>query len=304
VNISRYPPIIHTGLLTILLILTSAFCRAQLNPFQAAYFQNRYQVDPAMAGLDKGLNLNLGYQQQWTSFPGAPKLQSLTADFNATDKMGLGLNISDEQSGIFRQTRVVGTYAYHLPLGDQNQKLNFGLSLGVNDSRINYDAINGDISDPELSQYNQTGPYIDGDLGIAYTSNNLFVEGVLQKINGTLINSSANRNDVDHVVFFTAISYKIDLSGESSAFSLEPLAAYREVKGFSNIFDAGLNFKMNDYHLDIQAIYHSNDNLGFGVAFDMPAYALSFGYNVTTGPLSTYANGGFEFGIRLKLFRK
>jgi type IX secretion system PorP/SprF family membrane protein len=295
---------LYTSLFTAVLIITSTCCKAQLNPYQAIYFQDRYLVNPAMAGLDKGFNINLAYQQQWSSFPGAPKQQSLTTEYQATDKVGLGLIINDEQSGLFRQTKIMGSYAYHLPLGGQNQKLNFGLSLGINDSRINYDAVNGDITDPELLQYNQKGPYFDGDLGLSYTSNNLFIEGVLPNLNTVIFNRSGQRVDVDRTVFFSAISYKIKLSSGSDAFSLEPLAAYREIKGFSNIFDLGFNFKMTDYHLDLEIIYHSNDNFGFGFVFDQQTYAINFDYNVYSGQINSYTNGAFEVGIKLKLFNK
>ena len=287
-----------------ILILTANCCKAQINPFEASYFQNRYLLNPAMAGLDKGFNINLAYQQEWSSFPGAPKQQSLTTEYQATDKVGLGLNINDQQEGLFRETRIVGSYAYHLPLGGQNQKLNFGLSLGLNDSRINYDAINGDISDPELSQYNQKGPAFDGDVGISYTSNNLFIQAVMPNLNNTIFNKAGQQMDVDHTVFVGSVSYKIKLSNGSDALSLEPLAAYRQIKGFSNILDLGLNFKMNDYHLDLQTIYHSNSNIGFGLALDQPTYALDFAYNVYTGQINNYTNGAFEVGIKLKLFNK
>ncbi len=282
-------------------ILFANCCKAQINPFEASYFQTRYLTNPAMAGLDKGLNINLAYQEQWTSFPGAPKQQSFTTEYQATDKVGLGLNINDDQSGLFRQTRIMGTYAYHLPLGGQNQKLNFGLSLGINDSRINYDAINGDISDPVLSQYNQMKPNFDGDLGLSYTSNNLFIEAVMPNLNTTIFNPAKQETDVDRTVFIAAISYKMRLSSESDAFSLEPLAAYREIKGFSSIFDLGLNFKLNDYHLDLQTIYHSNNNIGFGLVLDQQTYAVNFDYNVYTGQITSYTNGAFEIGIKLKL---
>jgi type IX secretion system PorP/SprF family membrane protein len=295
---------IHTCFLAAVLITIATCCKAQLNPYQAIYFQNRYLANPAMAGLDKGLNINLGYQQQWSSFPGSPKAQSLTAEYQATEKVGLGLNINDDQSGIFRQTRIMGTYAYHLPLDDRSQKLNFGLSLGINDSRINYNAVNGDLTDIQLSKYNQRAPLVDGDLGLSYTSNNLFIEGILPNLNTTIFNHAGQREDIDRTVFITAISYKIKLSGQTDAFSLEPLAAYRSIKGFDDIFDLGLNFKMNNYHLDLQTIYHSNDNFGFGVVFDQSNYAINFDYNVYTGQITNYTNGAFEIGLKLKLFNK
>ena len=291
-------------LFSVLLTLSVTCCKAQLNPYQAIYYQNRYLSNPAMAGSDKGLNINLAYQQQWSSFPGSPKAQSLTTEYQATDKVGLGLNINDDQSGVFRQTRIMGTYAYHLPLGEQNQKLNFGLSLGVNDSRINYSLVNGDLSDIQLSKYNQRGPFADGDLGLSYTSNNWFIGGTLPNLNTNLFNRAGQKEDIDRTVFITMVSYKIKLNNETDAFSLEPLAAYRQIKGFDNIFDLGANFRMNNYHLDLQAIYHSNDNFGFGFVFDQHNYAFNFNYNVYTGQITNYTNGAFEIGLKIRLLNK
>jgi type IX secretion system PorP/SprF family membrane protein len=295
---------LHTCLLAIALILITTCCKAQLNPYQAIYYQNRYLNNPAMAGLDKGLNINLGYLQQWSSFPGSPKAQSLTTEYQATDKVGLGLNINDNQSGLFRQTRIMGSYAYHLPLGDRNQKLDFGLSLGINDSRLNYNAINGDLSDIKIQQYNQQKPNVDGDLGLSYTSNKLFIEAVLPNMNTNIFNRGGQRVDIDRTVFFAAVSYKFNLNGETGPFSFEPLAALREIKGFTDIFDAGINFKMNDYHLDLQTIYHSNHNIGFGMAIDQQAYAINFAYNIYSGQITNYTNGAFEIGLKVKLFTK
>jgi type IX secretion system PorP/SprF family membrane protein len=292
---------VYTCFLTVLLFVTSTCCRAQLNPYQAIYFQNRYLVNPAMAGLDKGLNINLADLRQWTEFPGSPKSQSLTTEYQATDKVGLGLNINDEQSGIFRQTRLIGSYAYHLPLSDDNQKLNFGLSLGINDSRVDYKSVIGDLTDIELSQYNQKGPYFDGDLGLSYSSNNLSIEGVLKNLNTVIFNRGGQRVDVDRTVFFAAISYKIALSDDITDSSVEPIAAYREIKGFRNIFDLGVNFKMNYCHLDFQTIYHTNDNWAFGFVLNRQSYNISFDYNLYTGQIANYTNGAFEIGLKLKL---
>ena len=294
---------LHACFLTLLFISYSFCCKAQLNPYQAIYYQNRYLNNPAMAGFDKGLDINLGYKQQWSSFPGAPKSQSFTAEYQATNKVGLGLNVGDEQSGIFRQTRIMGSYAYHLPVGAQNQKLNFGLSLGVNDSRLNYNSINGDLTDISLLQYNQRKPNVDGDLGLSYTSNNLFIEAVLPNLNTNVFNRGGQQQDVDRTVFFGAVSYKISLTS-TNAFTLEPLAAIRGIKGFTDIFDAGVNFKMNDYHFALQTLYHSNNEFGFGAVFDQPNFAINFTYDTYTGQITNYTNGVFEVGIKLKFLNR
>lgn len=292
----------HLITLTAMLTFTVTLCKAQLNPYQAIYFENRYLINPAMAGLDKGLDINLAYQQQWTTFPGSPKLQSFTADYQASGKVGLGLMVNDEQSGLFRQTRVMASYAYHLPLSDRNEKLNFGLSLGVGDSRIDYNNVVGDPSDPKLLQYNQTGPYLDADFGLSYTSNNLFIEGVVPNLNTTIFNRAKQRADVDRTMFFGAISYKMPLSTDITSFSLEPIAGIRVIKGFNDIGDLGANLKMPGNHLDLHIIYHTNNNWGLGFTFDEPGYAVNFNYNLYTGQISNYVAGAFEFGLKLRLF--
>lgn len=288
------------------LLLATLSSQAQLNPFQAMYFQNPYQYNPAMAGISKGLNINIGYRQQWSNFPGAPKTGSFTADLQPTDRVGLGINVNDDQTGLIRTTRVMGTYAYHLPINGRDQQLNFGLSLGVNDSRVNYDDINGDQSDQEVAQYNQLKPYVDGDFGMAYTSDRLSVGGVLPNLKSAFFKTSDSRFDADRMVFIATTSYKLPIQGDgdTKGFVLEPLAAYRIVKGYKDIIDGGLNFTLNDYGLYFQAIYHSSQSMGLGAGLDQQAYAFSFSYNLETGQLANYAHGAFEFGLKLRLFGK
>jgi type IX secretion system PorP/SprF family membrane protein len=298
-----------TGSLKVLLVLTillgsALYSRAQLNPFQSMYFQNKYLYNPAVAGLDQNLNINIGYRQQWSSFPGAPKTGTFTADFQPTEKVGLGLNVNDDQSGLIRTTRVMGTYAYHLPLSSAGDHLSFGLSLGVNDSRVDYSRINGDVTDMEVAQYNQLKAYVDGDFGMAYTSDRLYIGGSLPNLKAAFFKSSDSRFDADRLLFIAIASYKFPLQGDGKGFTLEPLGGYRIVKGYKDIVDAGFNFTLNDYGLYLQSIYHTNKAVAVGVGLDQRTFALNFAYNLETGELSNYTNGAFELGIKIKLFGK
>lgn len=277
--------------------------KAQLNPIQSMYFQNRYQYNPAMAGIEQGLNLNMGYKQQWSNFPGTPRTTIFTGDLQL-EKVGLGLNVADDKEGLIRSTRVMGTYAYHLPLSGNNEKLSFGLSLGVNDSRIDYSAVNGDLTDVQIEVYNQLKPYVDGDFGVAYTSDNLYIGGALPNLKSTFFKSSDDRFDADRLLFITSVGYKLHFNNGDGGLILEPLAAYRIVKGYNNIFDGGFNFTMNNYGIYLQGIYHSSQSMGVGLGLDQKTYNLNFSYNLETGTLSNYTRGAFEFGLKIKLFGK
>lgn len=287
--------------LILLSAITTSIAKAQLNPFQQMYFQNPYLYNPAMAGLNKGLNLNIGYRQQWSNFPGTPKTALFTADFQPTDRVGLGLNVNDDQEGLIRQTRIMGSYAYHLPLNSQGDKLNFGLSLGVNDARIDYNKVNGDLTDMQIAQYNQLKAYVDGDFGAAYTTERLTISGALPNLKTVFFKESDQRFDADRLLFITMVSYKFDIITADNAMTLTPLAAYRKVKGYKDIVDAGFNFSMNNYGIYLQSVYHSSQSMGVGIGLDQHTYALNFSYDLETGVLSNYTHGAFEFGLKLHL---
>jgi len=290
---------------TSLIVLIIAFCslaaKAQLNPFQQMYFQNPYQYNPAMAGLDKGLNLNLGYRQQWSNFPGAPKTTLFTADLQAADKVGIGLNVNDDQEGLIRQTRIMGSYAYHLPLNDRNEKFSFGLSLGVNDARVDYNKVNGDLTDEQIAQYNQLKAYVDGDLGAAYTGERLTISSALPNLKTIFFKESDQRFDADRLLFITMVNYKFDIITSDNSMTLTPLAAYRKVKGYKDIVDAGFNFAMNNNGIYLQGVYHTSQSMAVGMGLDQQVYSFFFNYDFETGALSNYTNGSFELGLKLHL---
>ncbi len=277
---------------------------AQLTDFHSQYFQNEYLANPAMAGTEKGLNLNMGYQQQWTTVPGAPKLQNLTADYNSGNRVGLGINVNSDQAGLINSTRAMLSYAYHLPLNGSDNKLNFGLSLGVNDSYIDYNRIAGDAGDLEVQSYNNQKISIDGDVGVAYTSKSITLQGTLPNLKSVFFPTNDETLDVDRSTFFSAISYKLFFDNQYSNFTVEPKVAFRGVKGFDNILDAGVNLDMTNYHFNLSGIYHSNQSVTFGAGLDLQATELLFAYTNNTGPLKTYASNTFEFGLKLKLFNK
>jgi len=300
--LNKIQGVIRSLLLTVLLLGFALSSRAQLNPFQTMYFQNRYLYNAAMAGYNGGLDVNADYMQQWSEFPGTPKTTSITADFLATDKVGLGIDFNDDQAGLIRNTNVLATYAYHLPLSDKTEALHFGVSLGVNDTRVNYNAINGDLTDPEIDSYNQQKPYVDGDFGIAYTNENLYVGAAIPDLKSAFFKTGNQSYNADRLLFITSASYKIPLQSEDRSFELEPLVAFRKVAGYTDIYDFGFNFNLKYYGFYLQSIYHTSQSETVGFGLDRKTYALTFSYDFVTSQLSNYTNGTFEVGIKLRLF--
>lgn len=269
---------------------------AQLNPLTAQYYTNTYLANPAFAGYNQGLNINASYRAQWTRIPGSPVVQNLTADYG-TEKVGIGLNINFDKAGLQRQSRVVGTYAYHLKLNNSDKALHFGLSVGFMQQRLSQQDLVGNINDPLAMNYNQRQTYIDGDFGIGYTSNRFRLEASLPNLNTFTKRDEIRVADVG--TFYAAVSYKLDLATGAEGVDLEPKFAYRGIKGMDNMWDFGTQVSLANKQVNLTGMYHSNKSASFGLGLDYRKKLLINGFYTTqTSALTSYSNGSFELNIR------
>ena len=277
--------------------------KAQILPLNAQYFQNRYLVNPSMAGINEGFNINGSFRKQWSNIPGAPLTQSVTLD-QQVGKVGWGVNVYNEKSGGLQRTKAVGTFAYHLPLSDNEQQLNFGVSFGVSKDRLDLSSIrNSDINDPSIARFNDRGSYLDGDFGVSYTSKGLTIEGAVPNIRSVFRKDDLNY--ANKPTFYSAIGYKFSLGEGMNGISLEPKGVFRGIKNYKNLWDAGVNANFANDKLYVMAMYHNTQNatVGFGVNYKSSLYFMAY-YNTATSAISGYTDGDFEVNIRVNIGKK
>ncbi|WP_316802920.1 PorP/SprF family type IX secretion system membrane protein [Pedobacter nototheniae] len=288
-------------IIAILLFITvsATITKAQLNPNGAQYYVNQYLANPAFAGSVEGFRINGGYRALWNNIPGAPVSQSITGEYGF-NRVGLGLNVANESSGLLRQTRVVATYAYHINLDGEGNQLSFGVSGGFMSQRLDQTDLQGNPNDPMIGLYNSRKTYVDGDFGVAYTNKNLTIQAAIPNL------KSFFKKDVvklaDESTFYSAISYKLSLGTGMNTVIAEPKFAYRGVRGFDNMWDAGVQVGIADQQLFFTGLYHSTESatMGFGMDFKKK-YLISGLYTTQTSALSGYTNGSFELNLRLSL---
>lgn len=283
-----------------LILLGTNSANAQLTEYEAMYFQNQYINNPAMAGLEEGVKLNLGYQRQWDEVPGNPILMNATFEYNSGNRTGLGLNVTSDKAGLINRTRIMATYAYHLPIGVED-KLHFGLSGGAKFASIDYGKVIGDKDDALLQNFNEEAK-LDADLGIAFTSRLLTVQASVPKLHNLFYeNDNGVKNYADRSTFYSAVSYKILLSNYDENLNIEPIVAYRGIKGHKDILDMGGRFNFTDYKMNISAFYHTNRivSTAFGISLDNLGVFLA--YSKYFGSLGAYANNTFEVGLNYKM---
>jgi type IX secretion system PorP/SprF family membrane protein len=288
----------------ILLICCMVKVKAQLAPLGATYFQNQYLNNPAYAGLEDGLRLDLGFRQQWSSIPGAPKMQVVTADYSLTEKAGIGINFYNDEAGLFKRTRLMGSYAYHLPLNANGSKLNFGVSLGYLDELVDYSRLDGDANDLTVNNFNQRQQYIDGDFGVAYTSSTLNIQATAPNLRNTFGADKNAQQEVDEARYFFAASYKLLLPKSWDA-AIEPKICYRAIKGYKDILDVGANLTLANNKVSITGFYHSSESATVGLGAKMTKNLEIMGlYTSNTAELNGQANGNFEVNLKISLFNK
>jgi len=276
---------------------------AQILPLNAQYFQNKYLVNPSMAGVNEGFNINGSFRKQWSNIPGAPITQSVTLD-QQVNKVGWGVNIYNEKSGGIQRTKAVGTFAYHLPLNGEDQKLNFGVSFGASQDKLDLSSIrNIDFNDPSIARFNDRGYYLDGDFGVSYTSNGLNIEGAVPNMRSVFRNDDLSF--ADKPTFYSAISYKFALGTGLNGITLEPKGVFRGIKNYDNLWDAGINANFANDKLYVMAMYHNTENatVGFGMNYKSTLYFMAY-YNTATSAISGYTDGDFEINVRVNIGKK
>jgi len=288
--------------LVLLVVLTACLvpASAQLMPFGSGYYQNRYLLNPAMCGQERELVLNAAYRREQLSFSESPTSQYLTAGYGISDKVGVGLKVEATQSGPLAHINAMGTYAYHVQF-TETKKLYMGLSLGVTNNHLSLSKTNGEADDPALLGYNAKGTQVEADFGAAYTDGKLLVQGALPGLISQY--KKENKDWVNKPLAFAAVSYKAKLSDEAEGIYAEPMVAFRAVRGYDNIIDAGSNFSFLNNKLSILAMYHSNKSISAGAGLEILEKLVSISaiYHSTPDGLKTFSSGGIEIAVRASL---
>lgn len=285
------------GFLLILGVLYSFNAIAQVTPPMSMYYMNEYLYNPAAAGKNQGLNIGVSYKNNLTGTNGQTETSTFTADFGK-GKNGFGIYATIDKDGLLDASRFAASYAYNLKTSDVGN-LRFGVSLGASALKISTSRIIGDLSDVLVQDFNDQGYIIDGDFGISYLHDDRFsISASLPNLRSVFYSQDVN-DGYNYTTFYVSSSYKIALD---NSLSIVPLAMYRGLKGYDGILDAGVNVLLAQEKFNVMALYHTNNNVSFGLGFTasnkyqfQASYAMPINSN-----LRNYTYGGVELGLRLK----
>jgi type IX secretion system PorP/SprF family membrane protein len=135
---------------------------AQTPSLQLMNLESRAYYNPAITGLYEKNPIEVFHRTQWANdYQKNYKLYGFQGQygfkFNGKNKIGIGLNLYNEQQHITNNTTALIQAAYHLNTGD-NSFLSFGVAMGIISRNINFkDAVIRDTDDDLIPSTKWTG---------------------------------------------------------------------------------------------------------------------------------------------------
>ena len=155
---------------TMLLLLVTGV-RAQQEPSFAHYWAMEPSFNPAAVGKQSQLNVTGAYAMTLTGFENAPKTMQFGADmpfFLMGRYHGVGLQLVNDQIGLFSHQRLMAQYAFKQRL--LGGTLSIGFQGGLLSEKFRGSSLDLENSnDPAFSKSDVSGVAIDLSAGLYYT---------------------------------------------------------------------------------------------------------------------------------------
>ncbi len=300
-----------------LLIGFGAF--AQQDAQYSQYMFNSMVINPAYAGYRESLNVSMLHRDQWTGLDGAPKTQSFVIDAatGRENRVGLGLSIINDKLGLQRQSSAHVNYAYRLPVGENDSRLSFGLSLGIAQYVLNAsDASVGDADDPN---FGAAGTYFvpDARFGFHYyndrfyigaSGTNLLANSInFQQVgNNTIathgrhyfVTAGALFNLNESMKFKPSFLIKEDTKGPTSM-DLNSFVLIKNSVWLGASYRTGVNlWKKTGLN---NGTFKQNSLVGVVETFFLDKFRLGYAYDYSLSKIVTSLNGTHEISLGLVL---
>lgn len=273
---------------------------AQSDAKLSTYIFTPLTYNPAYAGSYEGMSFSSVYSSQWSGFEGAPKTLFFSGHGTfINSKVGLGLDVINDNIGAVNEYKIMGNFAYHIELNDK-WKLSMGIKSGFSNYTIDYRLLN--IENPYEFQ---GGPNVVNDINFnigtgfyLYTKKYFLGLSVPNILSNKFIDSYRNSLANTTQNYFFTTGYSIELDDE---IYLQPSIMSRLVKGapMSTLYSINLNWKEKFY---ANANFELDVSAGFFTGYRfLEKYMVGYSYDISVNKFANYNNGTHSFFINYRL---
>lgn len=287
--------IIKTLLCCLLIGATSITLSAQQLPHYSQFDQNRYVLNPGVAGSMDQFEVRAINRSQWTGVTDAPRTFALSLQGPLKNKkVGLGGYLFTDNVGPTRRTGIQFSYSYHLQLNDKI-KLGLAASMGALQFTIDGSKIQlAEEGDPALFSELNSQTVFDAKFGAYMYHENWYVGVTLpQLLQNQIQLYESTTGDLskleDHYFLMGGYTHTINDDWKVSTNAL-----IKYVAPVPPQFD--INFKGHYKDMVFAGLgYRHNDALIFMAGYEYrEAISIGFAYDMTTTDIRNYSNGTYE----------
>jgi type IX secretion system PorP/SprF family membrane protein len=311
--------VITCGVLLVLLFATTV--KSQQLPIFSQYLFNGFLINPAYAGIDGLTTVSLVSREQWVGLPNAPTTQMVSYQTrllpesfvgqNAavrqrlmsrfTDgRVGLGVTVFNDETGIIMRNGANLTYAYHLPL-EQGELISMALTgsfsqFSIDKSRLQLaNPVDGVIEKYSLNMFMP-----DMGAGIVYSNKSFYAGLSVDQLFQAYLKFGPAQ-DAQYQLYqeinLTG-AYRLELDDQGTIFEPNILIKTTAVTWATQMDLTGKVHFPNDFWLGLS--YRTGSAIVFmtGIVLDQFTVGYSFDYNL--GNLGGQTYGTHEFMVAYK----
>jgi type IX secretion system PorP/SprF family membrane protein len=282
-------------ILSILAVSVPLNLLGQMFPLSDHYDVNALAINPAYAGCQDALSLTASYRDQWVGFKDAPKSSILSMHspvFN--DRMGLGLLVEKNSTGIFRETGFFGNYAYRMELWEGKLAMGLGFGITVSNSAWN-ELVAADANDAQLMNSATSAVLPNFSLGIYYYTKKYYLGISMPLFLTNDLDESTGKykttNNFSGSNYFFSGGYELDISPQVK-FLPSALIKYHP----DNPVQIDLNARISLKDKLWMGIGYRSRNMLVAMVQCQVNYQLRMGYSYdfNFGNVGKYMNGSHE----------
>lgn len=270
---------------------------AQYDPEFSHYFDLETTFNPAAAGKAPKMNIAVAYNMGLVGFENNPKTMYLSADmpfYFLTGYHGAGLQLMNDQIGLFKHQRIEGEYAY-------KQKLFGGtISVGVQAGLLS-ESFDGskldleDSSDPAFASSEVNGNAFDLGAGLYYTRGPLYLGLSAQHLTAPTVElGETNELKIDRTYYFTG-GYNIKL--KNPFYTIKPSVMFRtDGVAYRGDITGRLVYKNENKEMYGGLSYSPTNSLTLLIGGCVQGVIIGYSYEYYTKAISFY-NGSHELFV-------
>jgi len=292
---------------------------AQQFPLYSQYTMNGFLLNPSYAGSDYYTTFGLTVREQWLSLPNAPStyaaafqtrilndsyITKSTAVRKKIDRptkggrVGVGGYLFSDHNGIMHRTGLQLAYAYHLPIGI-DQQLSFGLSLSAYQYFVDIAGavMPDDVQDDLLNNYDQVVYIPDANFGVSYMTRNYYAGFAMTNLfRGTLMIGNGGKNgrsELGHYFLTGGIRLYPGVD-----WIIEPSIMLKSSDMVFKSFQVDLTGRVyykDDYWLGLS--YRTGDAIVMLAGLKVDRFYIGYSFDFTMSEIRSYTYGTHELTV-------